>query len=522
MRLLGFAMVLMVFTAACTPGSAALPPSTALGTTAVTTTTPAPSTSTTSTPAPVPIRSTTTTSAVEPAPRPTVRVVLVGDIMLGRGLSRIVRDDPEGVFRDVRFVLSDADLAGGNLESPLTRRPHVASNPYALEADPNSARAPALAGFDVLGLANNHAGDAGRASVLDTIEAVEEHGMVPVGGGANIEQAHTPVIREVRGLHVGFLAFDATRAGTPATEIAAGIAPWEDVTVREAVTKLRPSVDVLVVAVHGGVEYRTWTDPYMATLAEKLHDWGVDVVWGSGPHVVQPVYVIDGDRPTVVATSLGNFIFDQGDRRTKEGAILEVLADGEGVTAYRVGVAEHRDRRVHFEQWGVPSGDAVLIGSDWWALVRPSPNADGSDVVLDDFRWGDVIDATIGDADGDGSDDLAVVFRRPYRESPVRSLFPDRPWTDALGRTVHVGLFRPGDQRPEWIAGAVFQPVARIMACDGSMAVAYEEGGVSGWRWNGFGFLVAPALDGPYRLGCADVDGDGARDPVFQELGDEG
>ncbi|NIA24213.1 MAG: hypothetical protein GWP04_01445 [Gammaproteobacteria bacterium] len=488
---------------------------------------PTASTTTTSTPpamTAVTVTSTTSTTITTPETtrRPTIRIAMVGDVMLGRGLSRIVRNDPQSIFEDVRFVLSDVDIAGANMESPLTNRPHIALNPYALEARPETAGLLAAAGFDVLSVANNHAGDAGRASVIDSVEAINDAGMQAVGGGVNLSEAVRPVIVEVRGLRVGFLAFDATRAGTPASENRAGIAPWDDETVRAAVTGLRPWVDLLVVAVHGGVEYRTWTDPHMAALAEELSGWGVDVVWGSGPHVVQPVFLIDGARPTVVATSLGNFLFDQGDSATKVGAILEVLADADGVVAYRVATVQHRDRRVHFDQWDDPDGDAAMLGTEWWSLGRGfeplEPDEPGD---LERFRWGDVVDATRGDVDGDGRDEIVVAFRRPYQENPVNALFPDRPWADVLGRSAHIGVFRASDLEPEWIAGTLFRPVRRVVACDGSLAVGYgsdETDGVvasGAWRWRGFSFLIAPTLDRDAALGCADIDGDGRTDPIL-------
>ncbi len=462
---------------------------------------------------------TTTTTRVVAARRPTVTIALAGDVMLGRGLRRIVANDPGSIFEDVRFMLSNADLAGANMESPLTDRPHIATNPYALETPPESAGILASGGFDILTIANNHAGDAGRASVVDSVEAVELAGMKAVGGGANSEQARLPVVFDVRGLRIGFLAYDATGAGTVATETKPGIARWNEEQAHLAVTALRPGVDVLVVAVHGGVEYRTWTDPYMAVLAGKLHEWGVDVIWGSGPHVVQPVYVIGGSRPTVVATSLGNLIFDQGDPETKVGAVLEVLADEQGAAAYRIATVDHHDRRVHFDEWRMPEGDAAMLGEGWWSLARSFTLAGDDAIDVDGFRYGEVVDVSRGDVDLDGHDEVVVAFTRPFQENPVNSLFPDRPWMDATGQSAHLGVFEASDLRPEWIAGTLFRPVQRVVACDGSLAIEYigEEGTLAsgGWRWRGFGFTVTPTLDRDATLGCADIDGDGATDPVL-------
>ncbi len=322
----GFLVLMLAGCAGTAVGSpAALPTAT---------TEPTPVTSTTdSRPAEPPNPMPTSTTATEVDEGSVVSVLLVGDVMLGRGVASIVRDDPTGLFEDVRHAVAEADLAAANLESPLTLRPHIATNPYALEADPSAAGSLATAGFDLVGVANNHAGDAGRLSIVDTIEAAEAVGLATVGGGANLETAYAVHIIEHDGLQVGFLAFDATMAGTAATIEHAGIASWDEEKVRSAVESARSRVDLLVAGVHGGVEYFTDTDPGMAVLADRLAGWGVDVVWGHGSHVAQPVYLKGaGDRKTVIATSLGNFLFDQSAAGTRDGALLEVLADRQGVS----------------------------------------------------------------------------------------------------------------------------------------------------------------------------------------------
>ncbi len=461
-----------------------------------------------------------------------VSVALVGDVMLGRGIGPIVRNEPTGVFEDVRHILTRADIAAANLESPLTLRPHIATNPYSLEADPSGAGSLATAGFDVLGIANNHAGDAGRLSILDTIEAVQAAGMETIGGGAQLDDALAVQIFERQGLKIGFLAFDATLAGTRATADHPGIASWDEEQVKAAITSTRPRVDLLIVGVHGGVEYYPGTDPGMAVLAERLAGWGVDVVWGHGPHVIQPVVTTAGvgNRTTVIATSLGNFLFDQSAAGTRRGALLEVLADREGVIAYRVGTTEHHDRRVHFESWSLPDSDAVLLGLEWWNLTRPAPfepaRSPGS--ALDGFTGGDVVDAAIGDATGDGRDDLVVSHRRPYRENEVNTQYPDLVWADSSGRSAHLGVYQLVALRERWVAGTLFRPVARLAVCDGSVGLAFDSlddptiVATGGWVWQGFGFTVPAELPGGGTPGCVDIDGDGKLDPVIIDRGQEG
>ncbi|HUL84583.1 MAG TPA: CapA family protein, partial [Actinomycetota bacterium] len=117
-------------------------------------------------------------------PRPgVVRILVGGDVMLGRGVADVAAHDPWSIFSDVQTEVRSADIAIANLESPLTRRPHVAPTPNALEADPSAARQLAAAGFDAVSIANNHAGDAGPGGIADTLGALRGVGVLPLGGG---------------------------------------------------------------------------------------------------------------------------------------------------------------------------------------------------------------------------------------------------------------------------------------------------------------------------------------------------
>jgi hypothetical protein len=240
--------------------------------------------------------------------------------------------------------------------------------------------------------------------------------------------------------------------------------------------------------------------------------------------VVQPIRAIDPDgdgRPTIVATSLGNLVFDQRAPGTRRGALLDVVASSSGVRAYRVGTTDQTEGRVAFRGWHPPLGDAVALDGGWWELaVSVTPRAIPPPPVLSPFP-GDVVDAALGDPDGDGRTDAVVAFRRPYRATEVNALFARRRLVDDRGRTAHVGLYRPGDLRPRWVAGTLLRPVVAVAPCEGWLAVAYstlddaDVVATGAWRWGGFGFVPLPDLTGRGRPACADIDGDGAADPLI-------
>lgn len=456
-------------------------------------------------------------------PGSSVRLLFGGDVMLGRGVAPALALDPARVFEGMRTVVAAPDLAVANLESPLTARPHVAAaGPNALEAAPWSAEALADAGFDAVSIANNHAGDAGPRTVLDTAAALHAAGIVGLGEGRDEREAFAPRVIERDGIRVAFLAVDATGVGPRAGARGPGVAWWDVDRLRTSVERAHEVADVVTVSVHGGREYVPVADPYLASLGRTLAGWDVDVVWCHGPHVRQPTRVIDPDgdgRPTVVALSLGNLLFDQRVARTTRGGLLEVIAGTGGVMAYRLGTVRIEDASVGFGGWRAPTGTAVALAGGWWnpardvvAVAHRSPSTEG-------FR-GDIVDASLGDVDGDDSTELVVAFRRPYRRTEVNALRPRWRWVDERGRTAHLGVYEPGGLRPRWVAGTLLRPVARVAACDGGVAVAYDRlddpavVAAGAWVWRGFGFLPMPDLERPGVPACADVDRDGHPEPV--------
>ena len=464
------------------------------------------------------INQTPLTEPVPPRESPTVRILLVGDVMTGRGVAGVLEANSDEVFAGVRHLLDAADIVGANLESPLTDEPHASANENILEADPATAASLAAAGFDLMSLPNNHSTDAGADGLVDTISAVEAAGMKTVGAGSTLSRAIAPIVIS-SDVSVGFLAFDATGVGA-AAGVGPGVAVWNETEAVTAVRELRRQVDVVVVSVHGGTEYLPVSDPGMIDIAQALGAAGVDVVWGHGAHVVQTVRLV-GAKPTVAATSLGNFLFDQSGPDRTSGAMLEVLAGPEGVVAYRVGMTEHADRRVEFVEWLAPERDAVWLHGSWWNLLKDTTVEPSTAVEIDEFGYGDLTAAAAGNATGEGAQDLIVSFRRPHQSTPLMELRPDVQWEDADGRSAHVGVYEPESLREIWVAGTVVMPVADLAVCDGAIATIHDRlddptivaGGA--WQWNGFGFDTAPELPGTGTPACADVNADGHTDPVI-------
>lgn len=470
----------------------------------------------------------TTTPAAPPAappvapPAATARIVLVGDVMLGRKVGQVVANDPASVFEGLRPVLAGADLALGNLESPLTDRAHLVG-PNVLEADPHAAALLAGAGFAGMGIANNHAGDAGPLTVPDTIAALAANGLPAIGGGGDLAEAAARRIFVRNGVRVAVLAFDLTGGGPPAGD-GPGVARWDEAVARSSVEAARAAADIVIVGVHGGVEYLPRPDPVLRAVVADLTSWGVDVVWGTGAHVPYPVTVATDPRgkPSVQAPGLGNALFDQRIPGTETGTVLELLVDTNGVLASRTGNVSTM-LRSSFAGWEPPGGDAVALDGEWWSPAAPlpsAPDADDSSVVPGLPAEASLVASSRGDIDGDGNPDTVASYRRPAKPRLLHEAFPDVDFVDAAGRTAHLGVFRD-DGSLMWGAGTLLQPVAALTACDGAVALAFSgldaptitAGGA--WRWRDFGFATAPVLAGPAIPGCVDLDGDGHTEPVL-------
>lgn len=247
--------------------------------------------------------------------------VAVGDVALAWRVGAAIRQHQYDPFRNARATLSAADIALANVECVMTEAPDVYTETSGgqplIRAHPSSARVLANAGIDVASVANNHAFDFGARGALDTQLALRDAGVTPIGGGRG-DEARAPVIREVRGLRVGILAF-AEQVNHPPGR-GATIA-WLNAQSIEDVRALKARVDVVLVSIHWGHEFAEEPTAAQVALAHRLVDAGADAIIGHHPHVLQSVERYR-DRPIVY--SLGNFVFGRQPSPRDLSAILEL------------------------------------------------------------------------------------------------------------------------------------------------------------------------------------------------------
>lgn len=286
------------------------------------------------------------------AQEPVVTLAIVGDVMLARRVGAAIGDDPAAPLRPTARRLAGADLTIGTLESTLSRLGPPTQGNDSFGADPAVLAGLELAGFDLLSLANNHVGDYGSRSLVQTVERLRDSGFATVGAGANAEQAGEPAMLEANGVRIGVLAFNSIgetprpgpdRPGAVALAMQPRLGELDRsdlAAMTRAVGDLAARTDTVLVLPHWGDQYTPVAVRDQQRVGRALVDAGADLVVGSHPHVVQGAYLHKGK---LIAHSLGNFVFDMDfSIPTQQGAILEVTLWGGQVKAaqfvpYRIG-----------------------------------------------------------------------------------------------------------------------------------------------------------------------------------------
>ena len=207
---------------------------------------------------------------------------------------------------EVSKVWEGADLVIGNLESPCVRNAAPVFCPFPeLIFHAPARRLPELAnaGFSAFTLANNHILNCGPQGLLETVTGLDEVGIKHAGAGINLAEALRPAFISVRQIVVGLVAFCY---GPPAGPSTPGAAPYDPKSMRKALNAARAQADIVVAALHDGLEYSDV--PPLATRKrfQFLAENGADIVIGHHPHVLQGLEWHNG---VPIAYSLGDLVF---------------------------------------------------------------------------------------------------------------------------------------------------------------------------------------------------------------------
>jgi poly-gamma-glutamate synthesis protein (capsule biosynthesis protein) len=231
-------------------------------------------------------------------------------------------------FEYVAPIISSADIAIANLEVTLGGKPYTGYP--AFSAPEQIVPAILKAGIDIVGTANNHSCDRGKAGILRTLKLLDSLGLKHTGTFADTASRNTsyPAIINKNGIKLALLNYTY---GTNGIVVPGPVFVNMIDTIQMAIDlkKAKDSIpDKTIVFIHWGDEYKSHPNAYQTGLAEFLFRNGADLVIGMHPHVIERMerkyYPDSSGREVVVCYSLGNYISNQRDRYKDGGAMLQI------------------------------------------------------------------------------------------------------------------------------------------------------------------------------------------------------
>jgi poly-gamma-glutamate capsule biosynthesis protein CapA/YwtB (metallophosphatase superfamily) len=246
----------------------------------------------------------------------TLTIIGVGDMMMGTNFpeDKLPPHNGAGLMKDVEDVLRGADATFGNLEGTLLDSggtPKKCKDPkvcYAFRTPVVYVKNLVQAGFDMVSLANNHAGDMGDAGRTSSMKTLAEAGILHAG-----QLNHETCIYIKDSIRYGLAAFAPNSNCVPLNDLEGAI---------EIVKSLAKRCDIVIVSFHGGAEGAQYQSVPKTNemfhgenrgnvyqFSHALIDAGADIIFGHGPHVTRAVEVYNN---RFIAYSLGNFCTYRG------------------------------------------------------------------------------------------------------------------------------------------------------------------------------------------------------------------
>ena len=256
----------------------------------------------------------------------TLTVVLTGDILLDRGVRRVIEHHGVGhLFSDgVDSVFQSAQVVVGNLECPATKIQAPVFKRYIFRAEPEWLDTLRQHGITHLNLANNHSIDQGREGLLDTRQNILAAGMVPIGAGANMSEASEPVLLAEQPRKVWLvpsLRLALENYAYLTDKPCVSQEPMDSLLSRVHRLRQQDSTAVIIVSLHWGAEHKLEPVPRQRHDAHMLIKAGADLLVCHHTHTLQTIEDYNGHP---IYYSVGNFIFDQSSPLNSEACMVRL------------------------------------------------------------------------------------------------------------------------------------------------------------------------------------------------------
>ena len=218
--------------------------------------------------------------------------------------------DFRGALKYIKEIVKDYDIAYYNQETPFAGTQFAYSGYPRFNTPSEFGDAMIDAGFNMVSLATNHTMDKGEQGIINFANYWKNKDNIIYNGIATSEdERNTFMIGEKNNITYSMLSYTTSTNGL---NVPSGkdylVNVYNQEQVKKDIESLRDKVDVLIVAMHWGVEYSATPNSEQKEIADYLSNLDVDIIIGTHPHVLQPITKI-GD--TIVMYSLGNFISNQ-------------------------------------------------------------------------------------------------------------------------------------------------------------------------------------------------------------------
>ena len=252
-----------------------------------------------------------------------VSLIMVGDMLIHSSLYNEAKKNANNNGYDfkpmltyIKDIVNNYDLAYYNQEtilggSEIGLSSYPAFNsPYEVGDDMIDT------GFNLVSLATNHTLDRGIKAIENSLNYWNSKNVYTAGSYKTLEDRNNIKIAKKNNITYAMLNYTY---GTNGIVRPSGYDSYVNIwdmsnktnyenykeQVKKDIESIRDKVDVLMVAMHWGIEYNFDINFYQEDAAKFLSSLGVDIIIGTHPHVVEPVTWIDN---TLVIYSLGNFL----------------------------------------------------------------------------------------------------------------------------------------------------------------------------------------------------------------------
>ena len=255
-----------------------------------------------------------------------VSLVMVGDNLIHDKIYNEAKRengyDFKSVYSLIKPIVSKYDLAYYNQETILGGSDIGVSSYPSFNSPYEVGDAMIDAGFNLVSLATNHTLDRGEKAILNSRSYWNsKNDVLAVGSYSSFDEKNEVQIRKIGDISYTLLNYTY---GTNGIDVPLGkeylVNIWPvngsnpnndskyqsyKEEVKKDIEKVKDKVDLVMVAMHWGIEYEYNPNEYQKDMAKYLASLGVNIIIGTHPHVVQPIEWIDN---TLVIYSLGNFV----------------------------------------------------------------------------------------------------------------------------------------------------------------------------------------------------------------------